>query len=180
MHLADERDRLADERDARADQRDRLADERDARADERDRLADERESRADDRERLAEQRDNEANRLRSEAEGLSRLAEEAKARSRTRHAERLAVAGSLARQRAAAADIAESMANEAEAFAAVLEGNPMERGRERRLRIAAAEREIAGIARRNAARLRTAGPGLPALEHIPSLPLADEPEPDGP
>jgi GAF domain-containing protein len=56
-HAADERDHIADDRNHAADERDHIADDRDHAADDRDRLADERERAADDRDRTAEERD---------------------------------------------------------------------------------------------------------------------------
>jgi len=69
------------------------------------------------------------------------------------------------------ADFAERMAEEADAFAAMLEEAARRGDAERRLAVAAVEREVAGIARRNAARLRDqpAGHHLD-LERLPSLP----------
>jgi hypothetical protein len=56
--------------------------------------------------------------------------------------------------RVRAADLAEVMADEAEHFAAYLVINSARGDRERRLKIATTEREIAKIGRRNAARWR--------------------------
>jgi hypothetical protein len=79
--------------------------------------------------------------------------------------------------RAALADQATRTAELADSFAALLERNAVHGDAERRLTMAAAEREIARIHRRNAARLRRAGAGLiqPELEHLPRIPLFEWP-----
>ena len=71
-----------------------------------------------------------------------------------------------------AAAIAESMAEQAEAFAAYLEEQAGKGDADRRLRTAEVEREIAAIERRNAARLR--GDDWPVeLERLPKLPVGE-------
>jgi hypothetical protein len=69
------------------------------------------------------------------------------------------------------------MAEDADGLAATLEA-AARRGHdaERRLKIAAVEREIARIQRRNAARLRRAGGGPVELEGLPRL-VAEPAEP---
>src|SRR5262245_24534143 len=75
-------------------------------------------------------------------------------------------------QMAAAAEI---VANEADAFAGLLE-RAAERGdATRRLGLAAVEREISRIERRNAARLRLPGDQPLRLERLPPFPTFDEP-----
>jgi hypothetical protein len=67
-----------------------------------------------------------------------------------------------------AAELADELAALAESFAAILERAAPRGDTERRLRTAQAEREIAQIARRNAARLRAAHThGAVGLEHLP-------------
>lgn len=76
------------------------------------------------------------------------------------------------------AELAEQMADDADTFAAYLEAAARRGDAERRLRIAAAEREIAGIQRRNAAKLRQARGVSIELEHLPKLPLGEVPGED--
>jgi hypothetical protein len=75
---------------------------------------------------------------------------------------------------------AEMVANEADAFAGFLE-RAAERGdARRRLELAAVEREISRIERRNAAKLRQPGNEPLRLERLPPLPTFDEPPPTAP
>lgn len=71
--------------------------------------------------------------------------------------------------RARAANIADRLAAVAESFASLLDKSALRGDADRRHRIAAGEREIATIERRNAARLREAGSSPLRLEHLPSL-----------
>jgi len=68
------------------------------------------------------------------------------------------------------AEFAEQMAEAAEAFAAMLEAAASRGDATRRLAVAAAEREVARIQRRNAAKLRNTATGCLDLEHLPHLP----------
>lgn len=78
-----------------------------------------------------------------------------------------------------AAELSEKMALAADRFAEYLEEAADRGDRERRLRTAAVEREIARIERRNAARLRQPDDGTP-LESLPSLPSpGEDPEDSG-
>ena len=112
---------------------------------ERERVADTRESEADERERI----------LASRMAPRPDTADEAEQ--------------NLEAPRARAADIAEWMADEAEAYATYLEGSPTRGDLGRRMRIAETEREIARVERRNAARLREPGARYRRLEHLPRL-----------
>lgn len=100
---------------------------------------------------------------------------------RTKPAEAPSVA-SVAGLRLRGADMSEQMARAADMFADYLEEAARRGDRERRLGIAAVEREIAGIERRNAARLRRPDDHSP-LEPLPDLPGAgpagEEPEAAG-
>lgn len=82
-----------------------------------------------------------------------------------------AVVGRLRDARLMMAALAEQQADLADEFAVCLENAAERGGAERRLTLAAAEREMAKIERRNAARLRDA-PDFAALEleHLPRLP----------
>ncbi len=144
-HVAVERERVADTRESEADERERVADTRESEADERERVADIRESEADERERI----------LASRMAPRPDTADEAEQ--------------NLEAPRARAADIAEWMADEAEAYATYLEGSPTRGDLGRRMRIAETEREIARVERRNAARLREPGARYRRLEHLPRL-----------
>ncbi len=126
-------------------ERERVADTRESEADERERVADIRESEADERERI----------LASRMAPRPDTADEAEQ--------------NLEAPRARAADIAEWMADEAEAYATYLEGSPTRGDLGRRMRIAETEREIARVERRNAARLREPGARYRRLEHLPRL-----------
>ena len=140
-----DRDRIADERDRIADFRDKVADVREGRADRREGAADSREAAQDQRDLI----------------GPDAPIED------VLHADAVAL-------RRHAADIAESMAEQAEAFAAYLEEQAGKGDADRRLRTAEVEREIAAIERRNAARLR--GDDWPVeLERLPKLPVAEAP-----
>src|SRR5947209_462430 len=66
-----------------------------------------------------------------------------------------------------AADLAESIARQADSFASYLEESAQRGDAERRLGIATVEREIAEIERRNAAKLRSQGSEPMQLEHLP-------------
>ena len=70
------------------------------------------------------------------------------------------------------ADIAEAIAQSAEAFASFLEHTAARGDEERRQQVAAAERQIATVERRNAATLRDRSRGHTALtlEDLPHLP----------
>lgn len=156
----DQRERLADNREAHADQRERMADDRDLVADERERIADEREVMADTREAEADERERKemaAHPSAEEREAVSRALEE--------RGEEL---------RLQAAEIAERMASEAEAFADYLESRAARGDERRRLVIAETEREIAKIGRRNAARLRESAGLHDHLEHLPGFPPRDQ------
>jgi hypothetical protein len=142
--LRDERDRLADQRETEADERDRVADKREREADERDRVADQREREADQREGVADRLED---RTRYPAEDSDvRVASLASSSMRLR--------GHRARLRSQAADLAEQIALEAEAFATVMEISAERGDRERRLATAATERTVASQARENAVRWR--------------------------
>lgn len=78
----------------------------------------------------------------------------------------------LSRLRGRAADLSEQMAQAADDFASYMELAAERGDREYRLGVAAAEREIAGVERRNAARLRRGDGGLTDLESLPQLPSA--------
>ena len=78
------------------------------------------------------------------------------------------------RDRLNAADLADLVADQAESCAALLEGMAVGEARDRRLKLAQREREIAAVERRNAARLRQAGAGPMHLERPP--PLNDDAE----
>lgn len=165
---ADERDRLADVRDAAADERDRLADARDAAEDEREQAGDRREAAADERERLADEREvtDEWTGWRvghRDGDRRHRMDEHfARQRALYRDGEKL---------RADSAALAEQLADTAEVVATIFEELAAGRGdAERRLKLAQTEREVASIARRNAARLREPHMGSLGLEHIPDLP----------
>jgi len=75
------------------------------------------------------------------------------------------------------AEQAARMAADADTFADLLERNAVHGDAERRLEIAAVERETARILRRNAARLRKAVGELtqPELEPLPRLPRHESP-----
>lgn len=75
-----------------------------------------------------------------------------------------------AKFQAVSGDFAEQMAAQADRFADLLEVAAGRGDADRRLRIAAAEREIARIHRRNAARLRSPGGQQSELEPVPHLP----------
>ncbi len=158
-HVAVERERVADTRESEADERERVADTRESEADERERVADTRESEADERERVADIRESEAD----ERERIlaSRMAPRPDTADEAEQ--------NLEAPRARAADIAEWMADEAEAYATYLEGSPTRGDLGRRMRIAETEREIARVERRNAARLREPGARYRRLEHLPRL-----------
>jgi hypothetical protein len=79
------------------------------------------------------------------------------------------VAKSLAATRAKLADAAEMIAARAEEVATTLERAAARGDSERRMRLAAWERETARIQRRNAAALR-GGEDAPPLEHLPPRP----------
>jgi sulfite oxidase len=145
--LADKREATADERDRRADERDRIADTREAEADRRERRADERERLMDERERLVDQRD--------------RLVA-GRTTARDLQSRMISI-------RIAAAERAEKMAAEAEAYAAYLEKNTVAEDADKRLLLAQRERDIAAVERRNALRLREAGTGPLQLEGLPRL-----------
>lgn len=81
--------------------------------------------------------------------------------------------------RSVAADTADTLADEAESVADVLEKAPMDAYRHRRLSIAATEREIAATLRRNGARLRQFAGAPVGLEHLPRLPLPTDGGPAG-
>ncbi|HAM01045.1 MAG TPA: hypothetical protein DCQ30_02275 [Acidimicrobiaceae bacterium] len=151
---ADERDRAADERDRVADDRDETADLRDRVADLRDRTAGEREIKADERESKADEREAALDRQR--VDGASAPA---------------ALRAELVTLRREAAEFAEWMAQQAETFADYLEKVAADQDSERRLKMAAFEREVAAIARRNSARLRGTDTGPLGLEHLPRLPI---------
>jgi len=70
------------------------------------------------------------------------------------------------------------MADDAEQLATYLEAAASRGDAVRRLRIAAVEREIARIQRRNAARIRRAGSGPVQLEPLPRLPRFEAPSKD--
>jgi len=75
-----------------------------------------------------------------------------------------------ARFQAVSGDFAEQMAAQADRFADLLEVAAGRGDADRRLRIAAAEREIARVHRRNAARLRSPDDQRGELEPVPHLP----------
>jgi DNA repair exonuclease SbcCD ATPase subunit len=145
-HLADTRQAEADERDRRADERDRIADQREVDADIRERLADEREKLVDGRERLIEARESMIEARTSQNRG---------------------VAEGLVQVRLTAAERAERIADQAESYAAYLEGTADRGDREQRLKLAGRERDIAAVERRNAARLRDLGTTPLRLESLP-------------
>lgn len=150
--VANHRERLADAREQEADERERLADEREAMADERDRQADAREAAPSPwRVRLAEER----YRMHWLAAGTAEALKERDA------------------LRELAASTAETLADEAASTATAFEQRAVGDGAARRLAIAATEREISEILRRNAARLRAPGPEHEPLEHLPPLPGAE-------
>lgn len=81
----------------------------------------------------------------------------------------------VARDRLAAAENAQLVADHAEAFAEYLEGTPLDDDRrDQRLQMAHRERLIAAVERRNDLRLRQAGTGPLELERLP--PLHDDTE----
>jgi hypothetical protein len=121
----------------------------------RDLVAEERDRRADERDRLADERD--------------QGADEQEARMRR-------LVGNRAGRHAVAAAFAERMATDADELAACLEAAADRGDSDRRLRVAAVEREVARIQRRNAARLRQAGDQPVELEHLPRLPRLDGPD----
>lgn len=84
------------------------------------------------------------------------------------------LAGEMERNRLATAAQADLVAEQAEAFAGYLEATAGGRDRERKLRLATREREIAALERRNAAKLRSGGSGPLDLESPPSLDAEDE------
>lgn len=116
-------------------------------ADERHGGADERESKADEREAALD---------RQRVDGASAPA---------------ALRAELVTLRREAAEFAEWMAQQAETFADYLEKVAADQDSERRLKMAAFEREVAAIARRNSARLRGTDTGPLGLEHLPRLPI---------
>jgi hypothetical protein len=158
---ASERDRTANERDRLVDERELAADERDRRADKRDRIADTRDAEADRRERRADERE----RLMRERERL------------VDQRERLVAERTIGRDlqirmisiRMAAAERAEKMADQAEAYAAYLEDSALVVDTDKRLTLAKRERDIAAVERRNALKLRKAGTGPLRLEALPRL-----------
>src|SRR3954468_3882059 len=77
--------------------------------------------------------------------------------------------------RAHAADLAETIARQADSFASYLEESAQRGDSQRRLEIATVEREIAEIERRNAAKLRSQGSEPMDLERLPSLPGTEAP-----
>ena len=77
--------------------------------------------------------------------------------------------------RTRAAELAETIARQADSFASYLEESAPRGDTERRLGIASVEREIAEIERRNAAKLRSHGSEPLHLEHLPSLPGTEPP-----
>jgi hypothetical protein len=80
--------------------------------------------------------------------------------------------GQAARLLLKGAQLAEQVADAADTFASILEETALRGDRTRRLRLAATERQIAEIERRNAARLRNfdGGHGPVTLERVPGLP----------
>jgi hypothetical protein len=80
------------------------------------------------------------------------------------------LAGRIAAVRARAAAAAEIVADQADHLAGILERAAQRGDKARRLELAAVEREISRIERRNADKLRNAGPGPLQLEHLPPLP----------
>jgi hypothetical protein len=178
---ADERERIADERERIADQRELVADQRETEADERDCIADERESEADERERAdirpgSTNRTDEHQRFPAERDRFGEIRSSAGRSARTlsgpdsltRHKEELGY--QILRLRVHAADLADRMAYEAEAFAAHLE-NSAERGdAQRRLAIARTEHEVARIEHQNAARLRDLSTRYEPAGRLPRFP----------
>jgi hypothetical protein len=163
--LADKRDALAVMREeAEAGGRARLADLRRTQAEERDRLAAVRHAQVDERARIARQRelsedinraDRNLRRIMSERESL--------------HRAWTAAGDQGVRLHLKAAELADQMAAEADAFATHLENNADRGDRPRRLAVARAEHEIARRERQHAAKLRQldaryhSGPPLPKL-----------------
>lgn len=193
--LAVERERMADEREAEADQRDRLADERDrladarqAEADRRERMADERETHADESEYLARSRNApvhegggsigpkpaswyRTDRMTSRSgrtHGASQDADE-ELWGEPSPEEFLDLGDELRMQGAA---LAEQIAQQAEALADQLELGARRGDRERRGTLADTEREVARVARRNAAKLRDRKKAFSGAEHLPAWPMA--------
>ncbi|HZQ79465.1 MAG TPA: hypothetical protein VFE55_19200 [Acidimicrobiia bacterium] len=117
------------------------------RDDRRDHRADARDQRADARDQRADERDARARR----------------------------VLDQRAKLHAVSADFAEQIAAQADRFADLLEIAAGRGDADRRLRIAAAEREIARTHRRNAARLRSPGDQGSELEPVPHLPQFEGP-----
>lgn len=74
-----------------------------------------------------------------------------------------------ARMRLRLAAAAEQMADIAESFAGSLEQAARWRDTDRRLHLAAIERSLADVGRRNAARLREVRGGQLDLQHLPSI-----------
>ena len=68
---------------------------------------------------------------------------------------------------------AEAMADEADHLAAILEEAAGRGDEERRLTLAEVERRVAGIERRNAAKLRSSDKAPMDLESLPHMPQAD-------
>jgi hypothetical protein len=83
--------------------------------------------------------------------------------------------------RAQMAVAADRVAQHADAFAGVLEKAALRGDTARRLSLAAVEREISRIERRNAAKLRRSGTGPLQLEHLPPIPTfgTEPPDPAG-
>jgi sulfite oxidase len=158
--LADQREVAADERDRKADARERIADTREAQADRREAEADRRERRADERERLLDERQ------RSVDDDDDQPAEE---RPEGRITE-----SRMTKIKIEAAERAEKMADEADAYAAYLERTSARDGTGRRLALAQRERDIAAVERRNALKLRQAGTGPFRLEGLPRFTLTPD------
>lgn len=139
-----------------SDARDRAADERERIADERDEIADTRERIADIRERATDRRESDVDQREADSDELSLRAQ-------------------IVAFRREAAERADWIAEQAEKFATYFENAAGRGDTERRQRLAEIEREIAGIERRNAAKLRGPDDWPLDLEHLPRFPVDDLP-----
>lgn len=155
---AEERDRMADRREADADERERIADRREADADERERRADQRDTDADERDTLADRRERLAD-MRNAPQAAPRPGERAGRRFAALADSFPRLREEQARLRSQSARLADQMADGAEAFATWLEATAAKGDRDRRLAMAASEREVAKQVRDNASRWRAVGAG---------------------
>jgi hypothetical protein len=109
--------------------------------------------------------------VRRDAVAVEPTADDPEAEERSRRARRL-------KRHEKLAESAEYMAETADNFAATLEEAAKRGDVERRLAVASVEREVARIARRNAAKLRDPINDHPVIEELPHLPQFGTPAED--